>query len=145
MSNSEENQGTLVVERVFAHPVAKLWRALTESHWLAQWMMNNDFVPEVGHQFQFRAEPVPQWNGIVDCQVREVEPLRKLTYLWGVGGTESGMEWVVEFTLTETAEGTKLRMEQSGFRPEQRGAYQGAKYGWQRFIGNLERVLGEMA
>jgi uncharacterized protein YndB with AHSA1/START domain len=36
-------------------------------------------------------------------------------------------------------------MEQSGFRPDQQQAYQGAKGGWPRFFGELERVLGELA
>jgi hypothetical protein len=35
-------------------------------------------------------------------------------------------------------------MEQSGFRPDQQAAYQGATYGWQKFIGNLERVVREV-
>jgi hypothetical protein len=33
-------------------------------------------------------------------------------------------------------------MEQSGFRPDQQAAYQGANYGWQKFFGNLEQVIG---
>jgi len=57
-SNAAETR-TLVVERVFPHPPEKLWRALTESTLLAQWMMNNDFEPVVGRKFQFRADPCP--------------------------------------------------------------------------------------
>jgi len=143
--NTTEGVQTLVVERVFPHPPEKLWRALTESTLLAQWMMNNDFAPEVGHRFQFRTESVPQkWNGIVDCKVLVVEPLQRLSYNWGVGGAESGLQWVVLWTLTPAEGGTHLRMEQSGFGPEQKGNYQGAKYGWQKFFANLERVTGEM-
>ena len=141
-SNPAQSPRTLVIERVFAHPPAKLWRALTESPLLAQWMMNNDFEPVVGRKFQFRAEPVPNWNGVVDCEVLIVEPLKRLSYNWGVGGGESGLQWVVLFTLAPAEGGTHLRMEQSGFRPDQQAAYQGAKYGWQKFIGGLERVLG---
>jgi hypothetical protein len=37
--------------------------------------------------------------------------------------------------------GTHVRMEQSGFRPgDDEGFYQGASYGWQRFVAGLERV-----
>jgi hypothetical protein len=32
-------------------------------------------------------------------------------------------------------------MEQSGFRPDQQQAYQGANYGWQGFFAALEQVL----
>ena len=136
---------TLVVERVFPHPPAKLWRALTESTLLAQWMMNNDFAPVPGHRFQFRADPMPNWNGIVDCEVLVVDPLKSLSYNWGVGGSESGLQWVVLLTLTPTDGGTHLRMEQSGFGPDQNAAYHGANYGWQKFLGNLESVLGGLA
>jgi uncharacterized protein YndB with AHSA1/START domain len=72
-TNPAECPHSLVVERVFAHPPEKLWRALTERPLLAQWMMNNDFEPVVGHKFQFRAEPMPNWNGIVDCEVLVID------------------------------------------------------------------------
>ena len=137
---SEDVQGSLVVERVFAHGPEKLWRALTESTLLAQWMMENNFVAEPGRRFEFRAKPAPNWNGLVECEVREVEPMRRLTYLWGVGGA-NGMLWVVEWTLTAVDGGTHVRMEQSGFNAEQKAAYQGARYGWNQFFSGLERVL----
>jgi uncharacterized protein YndB with AHSA1/START domain len=122
-----------------------LWRALTEGGLLAQWMMSNDFKPVVGHKFQFRTEPKPPaWNGIVDCEVLTVEPMQRLSYNWGIGGSGSGMQWVVEWTLAPAEGGTHLRMEQSGFSPEQKGNYQGAKYGWQKMMGALEELVGRM-
>ena len=144
MTNAVETPRTLVVERVFPHPPEKLWRALTESPLLAQWMMNNDFAPEVGRKFQFRADPMPNWNGIVDCEVLIVEPLKQLSYSWGVGEPAAGLQWTVLWTLTPAEGGTHVRMEQSGFRPDQQAAYQGAKYGWQKFFAALERVIGEV-
>jgi uncharacterized protein YndB with AHSA1/START domain len=144
-TTSTESPRTLVVERTFPHPPQKLWRALTESSLLAQWLMNNDFQPTPAHKFQFRADPMPNWNGIVDCEVLVVEPLQRLSYNWGVGGGESGLQWVVLFTLTPAGDGTHVRMEQSGFTPDQQQAYQGANYGWQRFFANLEKVLGDAA
>ncbi len=144
MSNPAEGTRTLVIERQFSHPPEKLWRALTESTLLAQWMMKNDFEPMAGRKFQFRAEPMPNWNGVVDCEVLSVDPIQCLTYNWGVGGGDSGLQWVVAWTLTPAEGGTHVRMEQSGFGPDQQAAYQGANYGWQKFIGNLERVIGEV-
>ena len=137
-SNAAETTRTLVIERVFPHPPEKLWRALTESPLLAQWLLNNDFEPVVGRKFQFRSDPVPNWNGVIDCEVLAVEPLKQLSYSWGTLGLGS----VVLFTLTPAEGGTHLRMEHSGFRADQEQAYKGANYGWQRFFGNLERVLG---
>lgn len=137
VSNAAEGTRTVVIERDFPHSPEKLWRALTESSLVAQWLLNNDFAPTVGHKFQFRSEPVPNWNGLIDCEVLVVEPLKRLSYSWGTLGLES----VVLFTLTPAEGGTHLRMEQSGFRPEHEAAYKGATYGWQRFLGGLEKVL----
>jgi uncharacterized protein YndB with AHSA1/START domain len=139
MSTAEETR-TVVIEREFPHPPEKLWRALTESPLVAQWLMKNDFEPVVGRKFQLRSDPVPNWNGIIDCEVLVVEPMKRLSYSWGTLGLES----VVVFTLTPTKSGTHVRMEHSGFRPDQEAAYKGATYGWQRFLGQLERVVAEL-
>ncbi|HVZ82715.1 MAG TPA: SRPBCC domain-containing protein [Terracidiphilus sp.] len=136
-NNPAEETRSVIVERVFPHPPEKLWRALTESTLLAQWLMNNDFAPSPGHKFQFRAQPVPQWNGIIDCEVLIVEPMKQLSYTWGT----MGMGSVVLWTLTPAEGGTRVRVEQSGFRADQEANYKGAKYGWQRFMGNLEQVV----
>ena len=144
-TNPAECPRSLVVERVFPHPPEKLWRALTEGPLLAQWMMKNDFEPVVGRRFQFRADPAPNWSGIVDCEVLVVDPLQRLSYNWGVGDPGGGLQWVVLWTLTPVEGGTHLRMEQSGFGPNQQAAYQGANYGWQKFFGGLERVLAGSA
>jgi uncharacterized protein YndB with AHSA1/START domain len=144
-TNPAECPRSLVVERVFPHPPEKLWRALTEGPLLAQWMMKNDFEPVVGRRFQFRADPAPNWSGIVDCEVLVVDPLQRLSYNWGVGDPAGGLQWVVLWTLTPVEGGTHLRMEQSGFGPNQQAAYQGANYGWQKFFGGLERVLAGSA
>jgi uncharacterized protein YndB with AHSA1/START domain len=128
---------TLVIEREMPHPPEKVWRALTEGALLTEWLMTNDFEPVVGHRFTFRANPVPGWNGIIDCEVMVVEPPSRLSYSWGTLGSES----VVTFALTPTASGTNLRMEQSGFGPDQDHAYKGATYGWRNFLGKLEHVV----
>lgn len=128
---------TLVIERELPHSAEKIWRALSEGTLVKEWLMENDFQPVVGHKFTFRAAPVPNWNGIIDCQVQVVEPNKKLSYTWGTLGVES----VVSFTLLPTGTGTLLRMEQTGFGPDQDAAYKGATYGWKKFLGNLERVV----
>jgi uncharacterized protein YndB with AHSA1/START domain len=139
-NNTAEATRSVVVERVFPHPVEKLWRALTESPLIAQWLINNDFEPVVGRKFQFRSEPVQNWNGVIDCKVLVVDPLKELSYTWGSMGLDS----VVRFTLSAEEGGTHVRMEQTGFRPDQQQAYGGAKYGWQKFFGTLEQVVSEL-
>jgi uncharacterized protein YndB with AHSA1/START domain len=137
---------SLVIERELPHPPEKIWRALTQGPLIAQWLMANDFQPLVGHRFNLRATPMPHWNGQTDCEVLVVEPQARLSYRWNASGDEaaSGLNTLVTWTLTPTQRGTHLRMEQSGFRPEEEANYQGANYGWQRFIGGLERVAGAL-
>ena len=131
---------TLVIEREMPHPPEKIWRALTETSLINDWLMSNDFQPVVGHKFTFRSKPVPGWNGIIDSEVLVVEPNSRLIYSWGTMGMESAVTW----TLTPTPGGTHVRMEQSGFPSEESASYKGAKYGWTNFIGNLERVVAGM-
>ena len=132
MSETPTETLSVVVEREIPHPPEKIWRALTQPHLIQDWLMNNDFRPVVGHHFNFRAD----W-GAVDCQVLAVEPNKTLSYTWAAYDLKSVVTW----TLTPTSAGTHLRMEQSGFRPDQRQAYQGAKGGWRRFFAALEQVL----
>ena len=129
---------SLVIEREMPHSPEKIWRALTQSSLMHDWLMSNDFQAAVGHQFSFRATPVPGWNGIIDSKVLAVEPHTRLAYTW----TSMGLESVVTWTLTPTAAGTHVRMEHSGFPSEESASYKGAKYGWNNFLNKLEHVLG---
>lgn len=135
MNQSTADIRSVVAERDVPYPPEKVWRALTQPHFIEEWLMKNDFQPVVGHRFDLRAD----W-GSVNCHVLTVEPNKTLAYTWSAYGLESVVTW----TLTPTSTGTHLRMEHSGFRPDQEQAYQGAKYGWQKFIGSLEQVLARM-
>jgi uncharacterized protein YndB with AHSA1/START domain len=129
---------SVVIEREMPHPPEKVWRALTESPLIKDWLMDNDFKPDVGRKFVFRSTPVPNWDGIIDCEVLSVEPNKQLSYTWSTLGLESVVAW----TLTPTKNGgTLVRMEQSGFRPDQDAAYNGASYAWKKFIGTMEKIV----
>src|SRR5258708_16143912 len=132
---------SLVVEREMPHPPEKIWRALTEGPLIEEWLMKNDFRPVVGHRFNLRATPMPHWNGVTDCQVLAVEPYERLSYRWNSSGEEAGrLSTVVTWTLTPADGGTLVRMEQSGFRPEDERNYQGPPSGCQQFLPRLRRV-----
>lgn len=137
MTTPDTSTRSVIVEKEFPHPLEKVWRALTEGPLIAQWLMNNDFESVVGRRFQFRSTPLPDWDGVIDCKVLAIEPYKRVSYTWGALGLES----VVTFTLIPSEAGTHLRMEHSGFGPDQDLAYKGATYGWQKFIGNLEPVV----
>ena len=138
MSEPATETRSVVVEREIPHPPEKIWRALTQPHLIEEWLMKSDFKPVVGHRFNLRAD----W-GAVDCQVLAIEPNKALSYTWNVTRDDAanGLKSVVTWTLTPTRTGTHLRMEQSGFRPDQQQAYRGARAGWWQFLAALEQVL----
>ena len=133
---------SVVVEREIAHPPEKLWRALTQPHLVEEWLMKNDFAPVVGHRFKLTGE----WGGVLDCEILAVEPHRTLSYSWDFKHDDAAFDLrsVVTFTLTPTSTGTHLRMEQSGFRPDQKQANAGAIAGWHKFLANLDEVLARL-
>lgn len=135
MTDSSTETRAVIVERELPHSPEKIWRALTQPHLIEQWLMKTAFKPEVGHRFQFSAD----W-GDVECEVRTVEALRTLEYSWDAGALRSVVTW----SLTPTPTGTRLRMEQTGFKPDQPRYYGGARAGWPQFLDKLEGVLARM-
>jgi uncharacterized protein YndB with AHSA1/START domain len=131
------------------HAPDKVWRALTDPTLLAEWLL-----PVVGHKlepgaaFTFKAPPQPGWDGTVNCRFREIEAQRKLSWSWVVGDIDT----VVTFTLTPTptpaggggGAGTRLSLVQSGFKPHQKQAWGGARYGWRMMGGKLVDLLARV-
>ena len=140
MNQASAATRAVVVEREVPFPPERIWRALTQPHLIEEWLMKNDFKPVVDHRFNLRKNPQPDVSIVVDCQVLAVEPHKMLSYTWAAYGLESVVTW----TLTPTRTGTLLRMEQSGFRPNQTQAYYGARYGWQQYFAALEQVLARI-
>ena len=136
MTDAAAETRSVVVEREIPYPPEKIWPALTEPHLIEEWLMKNDFELVADHKFNLRGD----W-GVVDCQVLKVQPMRSLSYSWAAHGLESLVTW----TLTPTSKGTTLRMEQTGFRPDQKQAYGGAGHGWQQMLGKLEQVVAKAA
>ena len=126
---------SVVVEREIAYPPEKIWRALTQPHLISEWLMQNDFQPTMGHQFTLSGD----W-GSVECRVQTLEPNRILAYSWDAFGLESVVTW----TLTPTAKGTHLRMEQAGFRADQDQFFEGAQGSWPQFVSALEEVVAKL-
>ena len=129
---------SLTFEFDLHHSPEKVWRALTDPVLLAEWLLPVlDLKLEPGAAFTFKAQPRPGWDGIVNCRFLEIEAQRKLSYTWVVGN----MDTVVTFTLTPTASGTRLSLVQSGFKPDQKQNFAGARYGWKMMGGKLVDLL----
>jgi uncharacterized protein YndB with AHSA1/START domain len=137
----------VVVERRVPHSLDKVWRALTQGPLLESWLMANDFEPVVGHRFTFHMPPMQGWNGVTDCEVLSVVPREELSYTWNASGAEAatGLRTVVKWTLESFDGGVLVRMEQSGFREQDQRNFMGAKYGWERNLGQLEAVVARLA
>lgn len=142
MSQASTETRAVVIERDIPFPPEKLWRALTQPHLMGEWLMKSDFKPVVGHSFNLHGE----WGGVLDCEVLVVETNRRLAYTWNFPHDDPAynLESVVTFTLTPTSTGTRLRVEQVGFRPDQKQASGGARAGWEQFCAKLEAVVGRM-
>ena len=105
----------IVLDTTYPHPPERVWRALTAPEELALWLMPNDFAPRIGHKFQFRVKPQPGWRGIVDCEVTELDPPKRLSYTWQ--GDPKYRVTTVTWILTQTPDGgTRLTLEHRGFR-----------------------------
>jgi uncharacterized protein YndB with AHSA1/START domain len=141
MTDAAAQTRSVVIERDFAFPPEKIWRALTQPHLIEAWLMKNDFAPTVGHRFNLSGD----WGGVPDCQVLTVEPNRTLAYTWDFVHDDPAYDLrsVVTFTLTPIDCGARLRVEQAGFRPEQKQALGGANAGWNQFLGKLNQLLGQ--
>ncbi|WP_375313082.1 SRPBCC domain-containing protein [Bradyrhizobium sp. A5] len=139
MTEAAAEMRSVVIEREFAAPAERIWRALTQPHLIEEWLMKNDFKPSVGHRFNLRGE----WGGVLDCEVLAIEPQRMLAYTWNFSHADAAFDLksVVTFTLTATGAGTHLRVEQAGFSPTQKQAYGGAHAGWKQFFTKLDELL----
>jgi uncharacterized protein YndB with AHSA1/START domain len=132
---------TIAFDFDLPHAPEKVWRALTDPGLLAEWLLPVfDLELEAGAAFTFRREPMPDWDGIVHCRILEADAPTKISYTWVVGE----MDTVVTFTLTPTASGTLLSLVHSGFEPEHKRNFGGARYGWRMMGGKLVDLLGRI-
>jgi uncharacterized protein YndB with AHSA1/START domain len=122
----------------------QVWRALTDSTSLAEWMYPNDFEPRIGHQFTFQVPPNPKvgFEGlVVRCEVLEIEPPHRLAFSWTAGPL---VDTRVSFRLEPDGDGTRVFFEHSGFDVSQPGgnqAFRGAEFGWAKMLKQLAAIV----
>ncbi|MDX2213701.1 MAG: SRPBCC domain-containing protein [Oculatellaceae cyanobacterium bins.114] len=98
---------TVHLEVFYPHPPERVWRVLTDRRALADWMMDNDFEPKLGHKFQFRSQPLPGLTTTIQCEVVELEEPTRLVYTWKEPAAEPSL---VVWTLDAVPGGTQLRL-----------------------------------
>ncbi|MGL4619022.1 SRPBCC family protein [Chroococcidiopsis sp.] len=87
----------------------QVWRGLTERRSLAAWLMDNDFEPHIGHKFQFRTHSLPSLDGVICCEVLEIDAPKRLSYTWQ--DSYMSQPSIVIWTLTPVDGGTQLQLE----------------------------------
>ena len=126
-------------ERTYPHRVADVWRAVTEPAALGEWLMENDFVPELGHEFHLLCRDADGTTSRYRCKLLELETEKRLLWSWVLEDRPEAGEMLVEVTLEAVPEGTRLRIRHSGDRD--RTAIDDFEGGWPRMLEKLENVL----
>ena len=104
----------LHLERVFPHPVEKVWQAITDPAAIAEWLFTCDFKPAVGHKFTFRTTPPPgsTWRGWTDMEVLELDPPTRMVWAWESADIDEPTR--VTFELSAVDGGTLLNLSHTG-------------------------------
>ena len=127
----------------YSHKPEMVWEYLTKADLIAQWLMQNDFKPVVGHEFQFRHSPMPAYgfDGFVYCKVLEIVPFKKISYSWkgGPGKGEITLDSIVTITLTEKDNGTELTLQHDGFTSVNESVFAIMDNGW---LQNIKKISG---
>ena len=142
----------IMVDEVFPHAPAVIWKALTSGELIGRWLMApTGFEPVAGSHFTFQTIPAGEWDGTIHCEVLEVVPNERLSYRWKGGhegneGYGSKLETVVTFTLAKSETGTRLRLVHSGFvLPRNDTAYRNMSEGWKKVVKRLDTVVAQEA
>lgn len=138
----------IVIDKTLPYPPSRIWRILTQSEMIAQWLMPNDFQPILGHKFHFQTKPMGKWDGVVHCEVLAIEENRFLRISW-VGGSDDNMDYgsrlvsELTWTLTPEGDGTRVHMEHSGFGPGNEFAFRMMGQGWAQIIDRIGMLVAQ--
>ena len=139
---------TLRLERTYPHPPEAVWLALTDPRALAEWAFPNDFKPEAGHAFRFQVDPMGAYSGIMECQVLEIDPPRRMVWSWvnvpKRAGAARPAPMRITWTLEPVSGGTRLVLFQEGMEVMSFLDRVMQKFGWGTMLARwLPRVVRE--
>lgn len=133
---------TVVVERTFNRPIARVWKALTDVEQMRQWYFDlKEFKPEVGFEFEFIVEHEGMRYHHL-CRVTEVDPPRKIAYTWRYKDEEG--DSLVTFNLVADGDKTKLRLTHEGletFPQTPAFARKNFEAGWSAITNELQQFV----
>lgn len=139
----------IVVDEIFPHDPAIIWKTLTNGALMARWLMEpKGFAAVEGTHFTFQTTPAGAWDGTIHCQVLEVRPNERLSYAWKGGddgnvGYGSRLDTVLSFDLEKTENGTRVRLVHSGFElPRNELTMKNMSEGWKIVLPRLREATG---
>lgn len=121
-------------------PVHKVWDTVATSEGLKSWLMPNNFKPEMGYKFTFQAKPFGNWDGVVYCEVKELDPPHRLGVTW----QGNNMSLYLTFELVELeGEKTQFTLVHSGWAVEHVMFREKMYEGWGHLTEDLREKLGD--
>ena len=153
-----------IEQQILLHaPVARVWHALTDAEAFGSWFgmaLDGPFVaghPVTGTIQPTRVDPEvarlqqPHAGTPFTLYVERIEPMRLFAWRWHPYAIEPGTDYrqepttLVSFELEAVAEGTVLRLTESGFDqlpPARREtALRANEGGWTMQMGNIEKYV----
>ena len=125
---------TITFQRRSKHPVAKLWKAITDPEQVARWMGYPARIDlRVGGDWYVDFNKKGQLDGVI---VR-LEEERRLAYVWGRS--------VVEWELEVDSDGCHFTFVHHGQTPGLSPSEEGLAAGWHAFLDAFERELDGLA
>jgi uncharacterized protein YndB with AHSA1/START domain len=150
MSDVASDKRDIVVEEEFPHAPETIWKTLTTGALIGRWLMEpTGFAPVKGKRFTFQTKPAGAWDGVIHCEVLEVIPHERFVYSWKGGhedntGYGSKLDTVVAWTLSRTANGTRIRLVHAGFVvPRNQTAFETMGSGWKKVVPSIGRIAEE--
>ena len=103
----------IITERVLNAPIEEVWNAIITKEEMDKWYFKiASFKPEVGFSFQFTGQGTKGEVYIHHCEIKEIVPMKKLSYTWQYEGMPGNS--LVEFELSPEGDKTKLKLTHTG-------------------------------
>jgi uncharacterized protein YndB with AHSA1/START domain len=103
----------IVIERIYAAPIARVWKAITDKDEMKKWYFDlSAFKPEIGFEFSFVGGTETK-SFLHLCKVVEVIPGRKLKHSWRYEGSP-GNSFVTWELFEEGKDKTRVKLTHEG-------------------------------
>jgi uncharacterized protein YndB with AHSA1/START domain len=134
-------------------PVAKVWKALTDSKFFGQWFGANFYSEFVTGKTTKARNTLKGYEMDLTFHIKEIKPQSYFSYTWTPYPMDQSFDYsketptLVEFFLEPTAGGTLLKVKESGFNKitasRRAEAFKMHTGGWEAQLKNIEKFLVE--